>query len=89
MYDGSRAIIPVEEAEIQGAVFRVWVGNDDGVSGIPSTDAAREDSGREAASGDHGPRRRATNLQDGFSNRGGEGQRTVPLRGIEDGQRPE
>ena len=37
---------------------------------------------REASLGDHGPQRRSMNLQDGFSNRGGEGEaRKFPVEG--------
>ena len=49
-------------------MFGVWGGNGVGDAGSLSTDVSREGSGREATLGDHGPRRRSTNLQDGFPN---------------------
>ena len=51
------------------------------VTGSPSTGAAREVRGREAALGDHGPRQIATNIQDGFSNRG-EGESNFRFKGF-------
>ena len=67
--DGIGDIIP-GEAESQGEVFVVWGGNCSGVADIPSRYAAWERSWREAVMGYHGPRRRATNIQDGLSNYG-------------------
>ena len=69
--DDGRSIIIPEEAESQGSVFGVWGVCGVGVAGIPSTDAAREVSGREAALGDHAPRRISMNLQYGFPKRRG------------------
>ena len=65
-----RIIIPGEAAS-RGVVFGVCGGCGVGVSGSPPPDTEREGIGREKALGDHGPRQRATNIQDGFPNRRG------------------
>ena len=68
--DGRGIIIPVGAAS-QDAFFKVWEGDGVEVSGSPPTDASQEGSKRETALGNHGPWRRATNLQDGFPNHEG------------------
>ena len=68
--DGRRIIIPGAEAG-ESSVFGVWGGYGVAVAVSPHTDAAWEGSGRETALGNHGPRKRSTNLQDGFPNHGG------------------
>ena len=83
--DASRNII-TGEAESQGAVLGLWGGNDDGVSGSTSTYTARGGSRSEAGLGDHGPRQRAINLQNIFSNCWGGGRGTVLSRDVRDGR---
>ena len=68
--DDGRGSTILIEAESQGELFGVWGGNGGGVAGIPSTYTAWEISGRDTAIGEHVPRRRSTNIQDGLSNRG-------------------
>ena len=66
-----RGTIVLVEAVSQGAVIGVWGGDAVGIAGIPPKKAERESSGREAELSYRGPRQRSTNLQDGFTNRGG------------------
>ena len=66
--DSRHSIIMPGEAASQGAVFVVWGVDGVGVAGSPSIDADRGEIDGETELEGYGSRRRATNLQDVFTN---------------------
>ena len=77
--DGRRIIIPGKAAS-ESEVFGVWGEYGVGVSVSLSKYSAHEGSGRETVLGDHSPRQRDKNIQDGFPNCGG--PKELPRRGM-------